>query len=103
LYHDRQGIRIVETVREKINSVIYHLLYLYPTSVSINYYNNISLYEELPKKVQDEYNLIHSNLSLVTKKKKDIANSSIRNVLISSPLTSLASLTLPVLSNNFDE
>jgi hypothetical protein len=43
---------------------------------------------------------------LLSKKKKDIANSSVRNVLISSPLSSSTSLTsfpLPVLSNNIDE
>jgi hypothetical protein len=106
LNHSKYRIGIIEAVRGKSNFVIYHLLYLYPTPVPINYYNNISLYNGLSKKVQYEYNSIHSNFSLLSKKKKDIKNSDIRNVLISSPLsspTSLTSLTLPVLSNNFDE
>jgi hypothetical protein len=105
LYHGRHRIGIIEAVREKTNSVIYNLLYLYPAPDPINYYNNISLYNELSKKVQDEYNSIHTNFSLLSKK-KDFTNSSVRNVLISSPLsssTSLTSFTLPVLSNNVDE
>jgi hypothetical protein len=93
LYHDRHRIGIIEAVRGKTNSVIYNLLYFYPTPDPINYYNNISLYNELSKKVQYEYNSFRSNLSLPSKKKKYIANSSIRNVLISSPLSSPTSLT----------
>jgi hypothetical protein len=107
LYHSKYRIGIIEAIRWKSDYDIYHLLYLYRTPVPINYYNNRSLYEELSKKVQDEYNSIHSSLSLLTIKKKDIANSSIRNVLIiTSPQTSptsLSSLTLAVLPNNFDE